>query len=73
MKIELTEWQKRKLEAEASKFPDIELMGFVSRGNLIVLQTSGDHFEIMSKEEKLKTLDAIAKSIEALTGMVIYE
>lgn len=66
----LTRWQQLKKEREASRFPDIELMGFVSRGPLIVLQTHGDNFETMTKEEKLNTLDYIEKSVRALRDQV---
>lgn len=71
--MELTRWQQLKLEREASKHPDIELMGFVSRGNLIVLQTHGDNFELMTKEEKLNTLDYIEKVVCHLKNQVKEE
>lgn len=69
----LTRWQKLKLEREASSFKDIELMGFVSRGSLIVLQTHGDNFEIMTKQEKLNTLEYIEKSVQALRDQIKKE
>jgi hypothetical protein len=68
--MKLTRWQQLKLEREASKFPDIELMGFVSRGPLIVLQTHGGNFEVMTREEKLNTLDYIERSVRALRDQI---
>ncbi len=69
----LTKWQKLKLEREASRFPDIELVGFVSRGKLIVLQTSPEAFELMTKQEKLNSISYMQKSLEALKEQVETE
>jgi uncharacterized Rossmann fold enzyme len=69
----LTRWQQLKLEREASKFPDIELLGFASRGSLIVLQTHGDNFETMNKVEKLNTIEYMIKSLHALRDQVNKE
>lgn len=69
----LTKWQQLKREREASIFPDIELVGFVSRGKLIVLQTSPDGFEIMSKDEKLNSISFMQKSLDALKDLVETE
>lgn len=71
--MKLTRWQQLKLEREASNFPDIELMGFVSRGPLVVLQTSGENFEIMTKQEKLNTLSYMIKSLQELERIVGLE
>jgi hypothetical protein len=69
----LTEWQKLKKEAEASTHPDIDLLNFVSRGKLIVLQTSPDAFEIMTKEEKLNSLHFMELSLNALRVQIHNE
>jgi len=66
----LTKWQQIKKQAEASKFPDIELLGFVSRGPLIVLQTSQENFEAMNKSEKLEVIGFMEKSLVALKDLV---
>lgn len=69
----LTRWQQLKKEREASRFPDIELVGFVSRGQLIILQTSPDAFEMMSKHEKLNAISYMEKSLAALKELVEKE
>lgn len=69
----LTRWQQLKKEREASRFPDIELIGFVSRGQLIILQTSPDTFELMSKQEKLNSLGYMEKSLTALKELIEKE
>lgn len=66
----LTKWQQLKKEYEASKYPDIDLLGFSSRGELIVLKTSGDAFETMTKQEKLNSIGYMEKSLGALREMV---
>lgn len=58
--------QQKAAEKEAAKFPDIDVFNFVSRGRLIVLQTSGDYFEKMPKSEQLNVIDYAIKSLEFL-------
>jgi len=54
------------------KTKDIELVVFVERNNFIVLQTT-DEFEAKNKDEKLKFLDGIQKSLVALEAKVMVE
>lgn len=69
----LTMWQKLKKEREASTHPDIDLVDFVSRGKLVVLRTSPETFELMTKKEKLDTIDYMEKSLKALKEMIQKE
>lgn len=69
----LTKWQQIKKQAEASKFRDIEIAGFISRGSLIVLQTHGENFELMTTEEKLNTVEYMIKSLEFLKSQILME
>jgi len=69
----LTQWQKLKKEKDASNHPDIELVGFISRGKLIVLQTSPDSFEVMSKDEKLNSISYMLQSLIALQEIIEKE
>lgn len=62
-------WQQDN-EISTRSFPDIDLIGFVRRGQLIVLQTSQETFELMSKTEKLNSIGYMLKSLEALKDMV---
>lgn len=63
----------RKKEEEAAKYLDIDLINFVSRGRLIVLQTSGDGFESMSKEERLNVIGYMQLSLAKLKDSILLE
>lgn len=63
----------QEMEKEASKHEDIELISFVSRGKLIVLQTSQDKFETLHKHDKLNILKFAKLALSTLEDQILEE
>lgn len=66
----LTREQQIEAEKEAAKYPDIDIINCVLRGDLIVLQTSAEHFENMSLREKIQVISHMKLCLVALEEQV---
>ena len=63
----------KEMEKEAEKFEDVDILNFVMRGSLLVLQTSGDTFEKMPKETALERINDMIMCLGRLKESISKE